>query len=353
MINLFFLSLYIKREGSETRPQRLRSTLVRPLSLTLSLSLSLPLSFSVYCSSPSLLYTATPPPLSLSLSLTISPSLAPSLTLLSLFLTNPLQLPLPTANKDVSFGRGGTQEEIIFGMSPELHIAPLFACTMSDCDSLLVTGAHHVGDYRGYGLDTEYVGPFLSLSLSERDEQAKGREIVMMDALNLYEVERKRENAQTLPVSLIQLSSECMERDLIKCFAAFSGIGKIERETENKERERERDIHNTPRQVATGHWGCGAFGGNRYFKIFLQWISLSFFGHSCEYYCFGDSDFSERVSHIASLSLSSNHTVSSFLSLFQKACDKTLSLHTPSNASQVGTDEIITNTLYKYLIDNM
>lgn len=45
----------------------------------------------------------------------------------------------------------------------------------------------------------------------------------------------------------------------------------------------------TRRPVATGHWGCGAFKGDRCFKALLQWCAASAAGRDTIYYSFGET----------------------------------------------------------------
>ena len=37
--------------------------------------------------------------------------------------------------------------------------------------------------------------------------------------------------------------------------------------------------------VATGHWGCGAFGGDVALKAMLQWVAASEAGVGLRYHC--------------------------------------------------------------------
>lgn len=48
-----------------------------------------------------------------------------------------------------------------------------------------------------------------------------------------------------------------------------------------------------PRQIfSTGHWGCGAFGGDKHLKAIQQLVAASVAGVDLHYYAFGDRSFS-------------------------------------------------------------
>jgi len=43
--------------------------------------------------------------------------------------------------------------------------------------------------------------------------------------------------------------------------------------------------------VATGNWGCGAFGGDVEVKSVLQWLAASVSGRPMRYYSFGNARY--------------------------------------------------------------
>ena len=54
------------------------------------------------------------------------------------------------------------------------------------------------------------------------------------------------------------------------------------------------------RAIATGNWGCGAFGGDPQLKSLIQWIAASVCGVPLlKYYTFGD----DRMSQVRALSV--------------------------------------------------
>ena len=46
--------------------------------------------------------------------------------------------------------------------------------------------------------------------------------------------------------------------------------------------------------MATGNWGCGAFGGNKELKTVLQWMAGTQAGRKVLYYTFRDQKFCEQ-----------------------------------------------------------
>ena len=60
--------------------------------------------------------------------------------------------------------------------------------------------------------------------------------------------------------------------------------------------------------IATGHWGCGAFGGDRYLKSLLQWIAASAAGRSLSYYTsLNKPEDAVFVSELKKLSTAAQH----------------------------------------------
>ena len=47
--------------------------------------------------------------------------------------------------------------------------------------------------------------------------------------------------------------------------------------------------------VATGNWGCGAFGGDVQIKFALQWIAASLAGRGVVYHPFSSQEVNERA----------------------------------------------------------
>ena len=145
------------------------------------------------------------------------------------------------------------QEEIRFLLCPELVVARLFTETLADNECLLVTGAEQFSRYHGYASTFEWAGPYRDETV--RDAWGRRQTVVVaMDALRLGGSKKQRAG---------QFHPRLLRRELNKAFCAFSTS----------------DQHATPPcgrhcAVATGNWGCGAFGGDVRLKALLQVVCV-------------------------------------------------------------------------------
>ena len=133
----------------------------------------------------------------------------------------------------VSFScRGGVlrgaraQEEILFAFRPEMFVGMAICPRMEDYESIIVRGAERYSTMKGYGRTLAYEGNYVDDT--ERDEDgALKTEIACFDA--------------TIGNNFTIYSAK---RDLFKAYVAFVN-----------------DDQSLDGCVATGNWGCGAFGG--------------------------------------------------------------------------------------------
>ena len=142
------------------------------------------------------------------------------------------------ANKDVGYGVSGTQEEVKMGMSPEACVVMLISPTLQDNEVLLIQGVRQIGLHEGIGRHLKFVGVQTKES---RDWNL--RSIIAMDAMEIDSLDED---------SVIELKEPVLLRELNKAYCGFISVGK------------ERVL------IATGHWGCGAFGGNKFVKSLIQ-----------------------------------------------------------------------------------
>ena len=153
------------------------------------------------------------------------------------------------ANKDIGFGVSGSQEEAKLAQSPETCVVMLLAPTLQDNEALVIRGARKVGKFTGIGRNISFIGAHPIHS-----DAWTSRTIIAIDSLELDE---ERNDGDSKPIA--ELSEKVLNRELNKAFCGFSSVW----------RSREEGGSGCP-VVATGHWGCGAFGGNREAKALIQ-----------------------------------------------------------------------------------
>merc|ERR1719154_883933 len=173
------------------------------------------------------------------------------------------QVEVDFANEHVGFGTTGTQEELILGTSPEFCVIVLFNEVLEDNEALLMTGARRYGEYSGYGRSAVFTGA------CHQTWDWRQRRIVAIDALQHPHK---------------QLSDVVMMRELGKAWTGFRSV--------------------SGRSVSTGHWGCGAFGGDQNIKCLVQVMAASLAGVTkLDFYCFGDkifcSEFTKALNKMA------------------------------------------------------
>ena len=124
-----------------------------------------------------------------------------------------------------------------------------------------ISGALQFSCYSGYAHSFAFVGDY------DGHRTGSPPTICAMDALQ--------------GCAKIQFSSvSMMLRDLNKARVAFAGA----------------------RTVATGHWGCGAFGNDHVLKFLQQWCAASDAGVECLYYhIYGDKRGLEEIVALAAV----------------------------------------------------
>lgn len=140
-------------------------------------------------------------------------------------------------------------EEVLFLVKPELMVAMALENRMVDEEVICISGALQYSLTTGYGTSLEFAGDY--------DNRRVGHppKVCAIDAV------RGGSN----------LEKRALLRDLDKARIAFEGA----------------------LEVATGHWGCGAYGNNQDFMFLKQWMAASEAGVSKVYY----HDFDRKHSH--------------------------------------------------------
>jgi poly(ADP-ribose) glycohydrolase len=162
-------------------------------------------------------------------------------------------------------GAGCVQEEIRFVINPECLVSRLLCEKLSPNEAVLIIGPMRFSNYSGYR-DT--------FAWASHHEDKTPR-----DALGRLETLITAIDAVSFPVTQVgrQYSRYYVNRELNKAYIGFLPT--------------EEDSPAWP--IATGHWGCGAFNGNKQLKAIIQWLAASEAGRSLRYFAFGDQEFTD------------------------------------------------------------
>ncbi|KAH9632798.1 hypothetical protein HF086_012623 [Spodoptera exigua] len=151
-------------------------------------------------------------------------------------------------------GHGCVQEEIRFVICPELMISMLFTEVMRPNEALIIIGVERYSKYVGYGHSFEFAGDYKDST--PRDSSARRRCAVLAI------------DAAWVGVSFdTDASSERLQ---------YPG-------------------------VATGNWGCGAFGGTPHLKSLLQLMACAAARRPMAYYTFGDTQLRDDIANMYNL----------------------------------------------------
>lgn len=146
---------------------------------------------------------------------------------------------------------------------------------MDDNEAILIQGAEQFSQYKGYGGRFQYNGPHTDTNPLD-DCNRRCVSIVAIDAIPMNFGDDN------------QYQRHSLARELDKAYCGFSfTIAGDNLETKEL------------KPVATGNWGCGAFGGNKDLKTLLQWMAASVAGRPVKYYTFSDEKFSEEQVRLA------------------------------------------------------
>ncbi|NXJ75531.1 PARG glycohydrolase, partial [Trogon melanurus] len=170
-------------------------------------------------------------------------------------------------------GAGLVQEEIRFLINPELIVSRLITEVLDHNECLIITGTEQYSEYTGYA--ETYRWARSHEDKTPRDEwQRRYTEIVAIDAFHFRRF-------------LDQFGPEKIRRELNKatliCLQAYCGFSRP----------------NVPPQhlsaIATGNWGCGAFGGDSRLKALIQILAAAEAGRDVVYFTFGDVELMRDI----------------------------------------------------------
>ncbi|XP_076016467.1 poly(ADP-ribose) glycohydrolase [Genypterus blacodes] len=183
-------------------------------------------------------------------------------------------------------GHGLVQEEIRFLINTELIVSRLFTEALEYNECLIITGTEQYSKYSGYA--ESYKWKESHKDETPRDDwQRRCTEIVAVDALKYRHF-------------LEQFHPEKMTRELNKAYCGFF------RPNPNRQ-------HLSA--VATGNWGCGAFGGDTRLKALIQLMAAAEAGRDVAYFTFGDAQLMRDVYQLHTFLSSRQVTVGRLYSL--------------------------------------
>lgn len=192
------------------------------------------------------------------------------------------------ANKYIGGGvlsSGCVQEEIRFLICPELLVSRLFTEELDDNESIVITGAEQYSQYTGYGSTFQWSGDYVD----ETVRDSWGRRQVQLTAIDALVFRRYAKS---------QFKPGLVHRELNKAYSGF----------EPTHTSSTTSGHQCA--VATGNWGCGAFGGEPRLKAIIQWMAASVAGRDMVYFTFDKSNnLLEDLKEIHKLITSTNPSI--------------------------------------------
>merc|ERR1719229_1096564 len=114
-----------------------------------------------------------------------------------------------------------------------------------------------------------------------------------------------------------QYSQPLLSRELNKAYIGF-------------EKSKEEKSGSAPvAAVATGNWGCGAFGGDPHLKALIQLMAASEVGRDVAYFTFGDEGLRDEVDRMYSFLVTKEVKIGKLVHMIQDFAKK---------RGQMGTD---------------
>uniref|UniRef100_A0A6B2LDF5 PARG catalytic Macro domain-containing protein n=1 Tax=Arcella intermedia TaxID=1963864 RepID=A0A6B2LDF5_9EUKA len=195
----------------------------------------------------------------------------------------------------VLFG-GCAQEEMLFAFRTECLVSMLLCPIIEQAEAIIISGVERFSAHRGYAQTFEYVGPYADDTSIFQPTMSKAINIVAVDAL-------------VASVNHIQYSKENIQRELNKLYCGLYNW---------------RKFSNAQRQTyATGHWGCGIFGGNKQLKAIEQIIVVSQVGGlDINYYTWGRPNFASALVSLVQFLHKTNTTVGEVTKILFSYMDK-------------------------------
>ncbi|KAJ6637165.1 Poly(ADP-ribose) glycohydrolase [Pseudolycoriella hygida] len=175
-------------------------------------------------------------------------------------------------------GHGCVQEEIRFVICPEMIISKLITEVLDKNEALLMIGCERFSTYEGYASSFEFSGNYVDPTPTD-ESRRRMCNVVAIDALNFYSESD-------------QFKEELIRRELDKAYVGYY-----------------HELDTPAPAVATGNWGCGAFGGNKRLKALLQLMVCCVTCRPMVYFTFGDNGLKNEILEMHTFLLDNNITV--------------------------------------------
>ncbi|KAF9927700.1 hypothetical protein FBU30_002964 [Linnemannia zychae] len=222
-------------------------------------------------------------------------------------------LQLDFANKNIGGGtldKGAVQEEIRFMICPELIVSRLFSQQLEANEAILIKGAERYSNHIGYSKTFEWFS-------DHRDTTPRdmlGRRMTEICAIDARPFKSRVSR-------LDQFERHYILREINKAIAGYrqSPINASEWGMARADFDDLSSIKPRFRPIATGNWGCGAFGGHLQLKFVLQWIAASIcgglshedkaLGDDLLYYTFGMQQLHSEIETFLLAAKASNNNI--------------------------------------------
>ncbi|PKA61597.1 Poly(ADP-ribose) glycohydrolase 1 [Apostasia shenzhenica] len=260
---------------------------------------------------------------------------------------------------------GCVQEEIRFMINPELIVGMLFMVSMRKNEAIEIIGSERFSSYMGYGSSFSYAGDYVDSKQLDPMGRRKTR-IVALDALVFpgkqqygvdglvrelnkaycgfldhlkYESSMKKLQGASFCKSHLNMDddSSAIRSDLFASDDTSSQVGDtlISSSAGVPREDKFKLVGHTGSfscieniGIATGNWGCGAFGGDPEIKSILQWLAASqALRPFIHYYTFGVTTL-RRLEEVTQWIISHGWTVGDLWSILLEYCAKRLNNQT-------------------------
>lgn len=198
---------------------------------------------------------------------------------------------------------GCVQEEIMFSICPEMIISRLFCERLLDYEVVFISGAEQYNIYDGYSNTFRWKGNFVDETPVDSWRRRMHR-VVAMDAKMFTRASHYN-----------QFKPTYIDRELNKAFCGFKAR-----------------CHDIKVAVATGNWGCGAFGGDKHLKFIIQLLAASQAERDILYFTFLDKELKKEIYDIYSYMIERRVNVSTLYNIitgYFECVQKSIELKSP------------------------